>query len=297
MQLQAGLRQLTFRKPVEWQLLRRHPRARRLGLPLPLVIGLLIVAVILLIAALAPRIAPYDMAAMSMQERLQPPSLAHPFGTDLYGRDLFSRVLYGARLSVAVALLAVLISALPGIAAGIIAGMYPGLAESAVSRLVDAWIAVPGLLLAIVMVASLGRSALVIALALGLAGIPTYYRQARAETLRVRDAQYIEAVRAAGASERYLLRHHVLPNVLPLLLVLMSLRAGGMLLAVSALSFIGLGAQPPQPEWGALLAEGRDYLEPAWWLTFFPGCAIALTVFGLNLIGDSLRDVLDPRNR
>ncbi len=264
--------------------------------PTALVAGAVIVLALALVAALAPQLAPYDMARISPADRLQPPSWEHLFGTDAFGRDLFSRVLYGARLSLAVAVLAVAIAALPGILLGVLAGMYTGFLESLLTRLMDAWIAVPSLLLAVVMAAALGRSTLVLALALGLVGISTYYRQARAETLLVRGALYVEAARALGCPELHTLRHHVLPNVLPSLLVLVSLRIGAMLLAVSALGFIGLGAPPPEPEWGALMAEGRDYLRQAWWLTFFPGLAIALTTFGLNLLGDGLRDALDPRH-
>lgn len=285
MQISAQLRQPAQRKP------KIATSVQSPGLK----IGIVIAASVLLLAILAPHIVPYDIAKIAPRERLEAPSLAHPFGTDLYGRDLFSRVLYGTRLSVGAAVATVLFAAVPGIALGILAGLYPGIVADIISRITDAWMAVPGLLLAIAMVASFGRSPLVLAFALGIAGIPTYYRQARIETMRVRGELFVEAARTLGAKENQVLLYHVLPHVLPLLLVLIFLRTGGMLLAFSALSFIGLGAQPPAPEWGALLAEGRDYVEQAWWLTFFPGCAIAITVFGFNLIGDAFRDVLDPR--
>lgn len=274
-----------------------RPRIGIRGLPSSLIIGGMIVLVIVAAAVLAPHLTPHDMARMSPAERLQAPSLAHPFGTDPMGRDLFSRVLFGARLSLSVAVLAVTIAGVPGILLGIAAGMYPGWLENVISRVMDAWIAVPSLLLAIAMAATLGRSTLVIALALGLAGISTYYRQARAETLRARGEGYVEAARALGAPEYRVLAVHILPNVLPSLLVLLTFRTGGMLMAVSALGFIGLGAPPPEPEWGTLIADGRNYMAQAWWLTAFPGAAITLTIFGLNLLGDGLRDLLDPRCR
>lgn len=264
-------------------------------LPAPLVIGAIITVGLITVALLAPQIAPYDMAVMSPGERLQSPSWQHPLGTDAFGRDLFSRILVGARISLTVAVASVLLAALPGILLGIIGGMRPGLLEGVLTRLMDAWIAVPSLLLAVVMAAALGRTVLVLTTALALSGVPTYYRQARAETLLVTNTLYVRAARSLGGTEAHLLLHHVLPNVMPNLLVLISLRIGAMLLAASALGFIGLGVQPPMPEWGALMAEGRNYVFQAWWLTLFPGLAIAIATFGLNLLGDGLRDLLDPR--
>jgi ABC-type dipeptide/oligopeptide/nickel transport system permease subunit len=261
-------------------------------LPVALIIGLAIVGVLILLAVLAPAIAPYDMARIAPADRLQAPSAAHWFGTDAFGRDLFSRVLVGARLSLTVALLAVIIGGVPGILLGLLAGMYPGLAENLLTRMMDAWMAVPSLLLAIVIAAAFGRTTLVIALALGVAGVPTYYRLTRAETLRVREALFVEAARSVGCRESHIMLYHTLPGVLPSLLVLISHRAGAMLLAASALGFIGLGAQPPAPEWGALITEGRDHFHQAWWLMSFPGVAITLTVLGFNLLGDGLRDML-----
>lgn len=260
-----------------------------------LVIGLIILGGLIAVALLAPYIAPYDMAKMAPADRLQGPSWLHLLGTDAFGRDLFSRILIGARISLTVAALAVGLAALPGVLLGILAGMHTGLLEGFLTRLMDAWIAVPSLLLAVVMAAALGRSSLVLAASLALAGLPTYYRQTRAETLLVRESLYVNAARALGGTDAHVIRQHVLPNVLPNLLVLVSLRLGAMLLAASALGFIGLGVQPPEPEWGTLMADGRDYLYQAWWLTFFPGLAIALAVFGLNLLGDGLRDRLDPK--
>lgn len=280
-------------KRLEFPLPQRPPLPIRL--PTALIIGGTIVLLVALAAVLAPVIAPYDMARMAPADRLQAPSMAHLFGTDPMGRDLFSRVIFGARLSVTVAVMAVAIACVPGMALGMLAGMYPGTMENILTRIMDAWMAVPSLLLAIAMAATLGRSTFILALALGLAGIPTYYRQTRAETLRVRSEGYVEAARALGSPEIQTLVRHVLPNVLPNLIVLATFRTGAMLMAISALGFIGLGAAPPAPEWGTLIADGREYMAQAWWLTIFPGAAITLTVYGLNMLGDGLRDVLDPR--
>lgn len=256
--------------------------------------GVTLAGIIGVLAFFSASIAPYDYAKMAPADRLQGPSLQHFFGTDIYGRDLFSRVLVGARLSLTVAGIAVGLAAAPGILLGIVSGMNPGWFSNGFSRVMDAWMAVPGLLLAIAFTAAFGRSTFVLAMALGLIGIPTYYRQARAETLTIQNELFVDAARSLGAKQFHILLRHVLPNVLPTLTVLITLRVGSILLAVSGLSFIGLGAQPPEPEWGALLAEGRDYAQQAWWLTFFPGAAIAATVFALNLLGDGLRDLLDP---
>lgn len=262
-----------------------------------LISGALLTTIILLIAVFAPQLAPYDMAKMNPIDRLQAPSWTHPFGTDLFGRDLFSRVIIGSRYSLTVAFAAVLVGSVPGMLAGIVAGMQMGKIEQLVTLCMDAWLALPALLLVLVLAASLGRSTGTLIIALALAGIPMYYRLARGETLRIVSEPYLDSARALGANERQLLFYHVLPNVLPSLIVLIALRVGRMLLAVSALSFIGLGAPPPNPEWGALLAEGREYMQHAWWLTFFPGCAIAISVFSFNLFSDGLRDLLDPRLR
>lgn len=269
----------------------------RVSLPLRFVLGLGLLLIFLIMALFADHLTPYDMAAMNPAESLQAPSVAHPFGTDLFGRDLLSRVLYGSRLSLAVALLAVTVAALPGMLLGMVAGLYPGFLSNGLSFLMDAWLVVPGLLLVIAMAAAFGRTTIVLGIALGIAGLPLYYRQARTETLRVRHELFIEAAESLGATNLHLLVCHVLPNVMPTMIVVITARAGGILLAVSAFSFIGLGAQPPEPEWGTLLSDGRDYLQSAGWLTFFPGAAIALAVFALNLIGDGLHDLLGPRKR
>ena len=254
--------------------------------------GLLIIA-----ALLAPVLAPSPPDLVRPALRLQPPSPLHPFGTDPFGRDLFSRVLYGARIALQMSALAALLAALPGTGLGLLAGYHRGWLEQILSRLMDAWLALPGMLLAIVLVARMGPSLTATVVALGIVGIPSYYRLVRNGTLSARHALYVEAARSIGASDGRILLRHILPNLASPLIVLTTLRLGTVLLAGGGLSFIGLGAQPPQPEWGALLATGRGYMDTAWWLALFPGLAITAAVMGFNLLGDGLRDALAPEVR
>lgn len=259
-----------------------------------LVVGGTLVGLLLLAAVLAPVIAPFDPDAIAPADRLLPPSLVHPFGTDALGRDLFSRVLYGARTALQLAVPSVLLGALPGIGLGLLAGYYSGLLDQLLSRVMDAWLAFPGLLLAVVMVAVLGPSLPTTILALGIVGIPSYYRLTRNGTLSARHLPYVEAARALGLRDGRVLLRHILPNLASPLVVLVTMRLGTIILAGGALSFIGLGVQPPTPEWGALLAAGRDSMDRAWWLALFPGLAITGSVMGFNLLGDGLRDFLSP---
>lgn len=259
------------------------------------VIGVVIAAIFVLIALTAPLIAPYDPNRIMVGPRLAAPSVGHPFGTDPLGRDLLSRVLYGARIALVTALLGTAISAITGITLGLLAGFRGGRADGAISRAMDVWVAFPGLLLAIVLVARLGPSLQNAVIALGIVGAPAFYRLSRSLTLGARGMDYVEAARAVGAPGGRIVLRHVLPNITGALLVMLTLRAGTVILAGGGLSFIGLGAQPPQPEWGALLAAGRDYMDTAPWLAWFPGLSITLTVLGLNLLGDGLRDLLAVR--
>lgn len=271
------------------------PRARRRARLRPnLLLGSVLVGLLIFAALLAPLLTPYAPDQIQPAIRLQPPSPAHPFGTDVFGRDLFSRVLYGARIALQIALLSVLLAAVPGIWLGLLAGYHRGWGEQILSRVMDAWLAFPGMLLAIVMVARLGPSLQTTVIALGVVGVPSFYRLARGGAISARHALYVEAARALGIGHTRILLRHMLPNLASPLIVLLTLRMGTMLLAAGGLSFIGLGAQPPLPEWGALLASGRDYLDSAWWLAFFPGLAFTLSVTGFNLLGDGLRDVLAP---
>ncbi len=274
----------------------RRPR-RAIKLRPNLVIGGFLVLLLIVAATFAPLLAPYPPDQMKPIIRLQPPSLEHPLGTDIFGRDMYSRILYGSRIALQMSFLSVLLSALPGVWMGLLAGYHRGWGERLLSRIMDAWMAFPGLLLAIVMVARLGPSLNTTVIALGVVGIPSFYRMARSGTISTSHMLYVEAARASGVSSSRILLRHILPNLASPLIVLLTMRIGTMLLAAGGLSFIGLGAQPPLPEWGALLAAGRDHLDTAWWLAVAPGMAFTLSVMGFNLLGDGLRDLLAPEGR
>lgn len=259
--------------------------------------GAVIVLCVVLVSIFPDQLAPYAPDQVMPSARLLEPSLAHPFGTDNLGRDLFSRIVYGARVAVRMALLSVGLSVLVGSVAGGLTGYYGGWLDFVVSRLMEVWLSLPGALVAIVIVARLGSSLDNLILALGIMGVPVFYRLVRATTLSARRACYVEAAETLGASDLRILRCHVLPNIASPLVVQTTLRLGIVLLTGGGLSFLGLGAQPPIPEWGALLASGRSAMDTAWWLAVFPGLAITVTVTGLNLLGDGLRDVLDPTMR
>jgi peptide/nickel transport system permease protein len=260
-------------------------------------VGGVIVALWLLSALLAPVLTQYPPDEVMGEKRLQSPSASHPFGTDALGRDMFSRVVFGSRIAIGMAVLGVSIAAIIGVSAGLAAGFYGNWLDQVISRVMEVWLAFPALLLAIIIVARLGPSVRNAVVALGIVGVPSFYRLTRGSTFSARKMVYVEAARAVGASDLRILLRHILPNIAPALVVLATTRMGVLILAGGGLSFIGLGAQPPQPEWGALLAAGRDYMDVAPWLAVFPGLCITLTVAGLNLLGDGVRDVLDPRYR
>ncbi len=257
-------------------------------------IGASISGLVLFTALFAPLLTPYPPHEISAGSRLQPPSWSHPFGTDALGRDLFSRVLYGARIAIGMSGLSVAISALIGVSLGLVAGYYGGVIDAFLSRLMDVRLAFPSLLLAIIIVSRLGPSMKNTALTLGFIGVTGFYRLTRGETLSIREETYVEAAEAMGAGDLRIIFCYILPAFFSSLIVLATMRLGTMLLAVGGLSFIGLGAQPPQPEWGALLANGRDYMNIAPWLAVFPGACITIAVIGINLLGDGLRDALNP---
>ena len=270
---------------------------RRVRITPNLWIGGAIVATVLLVAFVAPFVAPYAPDQVMAGARLTPPSLAFPFGTDSLGRDMFSRVLHGARLAVWTMLLGVSIAAILGVVPGLIAGYAGDWSDQILSRVMDIGLAFPGLLLALILVARFGPSLDNAILALGIISAPGFFRLARALTISARKLLYVDAARAIGASDWRILVRHIAPNLASSLIVIATTRAGILLVASGGLSFVGLGAQPPTPEWGALLASGRNYLETAPWLAIFPGLCITLTVVGANLLGDGLRDALDPQNR
>lgn len=260
-------------------------------------IGAAVVACMLVIAIAAPLLAPFPPDLVGTGAPLQPPSSVHPFGTDPLGRDLFSRILYGTRIALAMAVSGVLLAASLGVPLGLCAGFYGRGVDYLLSRLVEVWMAFPGILLALIIVARLGPSLTNTVLALGIVGVPGYFRLVRNATLSAKHLPYIEAAYALGLPSWRILWRHVLPNTAPSVIVLASMRMGMLLLAGGGLSFIGLGAQPPLPEWGALLAAGRDSMDTAPWLALYPGLFLTVTVIAFNLLGDGLRDALDPVQR
>jgi peptide/nickel transport system permease protein len=272
-------------------LLPQRPLRRNLTIYLALA-GLLTIA----LAGLgADFLAPYDPLAVDPAAQLQPPGWQHLAGTDLFGRDIFSRILHGARHSLAVGLVAMLISSLIGSSLGLLAGYYGGFPDAAIMRCMDVLLAFPGILLALALVAALGSGELSVMVAVGLSGVPAYTRLVRGSTLGIRREAYVRAAQAVGCGNLRILLRHILPNVAGPVLVMASLQMGWAILNAAALSFLGLGAQPPSPEWGAMLSEGRGYLRQAPWMTAAPGLAIMITVLAVNLVGDGLRDALDPR--
>lgn len=260
-------------------------------------IGATVLAFLLLMALSAPFLAPFPPDLVGAGAPLQPPSRAHLFGTDPLGRDLFSRVLYGTRLALGMAVGGVLMAGCIGVPLGLCAGYCGRRVDTLLSRLAEVWMAFPGLLLALIIVARLGPSLTNTVLALGIVGVPSYFRLVRNATLSAKHLLYVEAAHALGMPSWRILLCHVLPTTAPTIIVLASMRMGMLLLAGGGLSFIGLGAQPPLPEWGALLAAGRDYMDTAPWLALFPGLCLTVTVIAFNLLGDGLRDALDPFQR
>lgn len=260
--------------------------------------GLIIVVSIIAIAILAPIISPYDPYKVNTKDRLKPPSLKYLFGTDQLGRDIFSRVLHGARISLSIALVAVLITSLIGTSVGLIAGYYGGKIDEILMRITDIFLAFPRLILAMAFAAALGPSIYNTIIAISLAYWTIYARLVRGVTLQIRSESYIEAAIASGASTPRILFKHLLPMVMPPLIVQATLDIGGTILLAAGLGFLGLGAQPPLPEWGVMVSEGRQFLVTGhWWVSLFPGLFILLTVLGFNILGDSLRDIVDVRAR
>jgi len=250
---------------------------------------------LVIVALLSPWIAPYDPIDPDPPSRLQGPSIAHPFGTDKLGRDVFSRVIAGTPYSLAMGLIAVAIGASVGVALGLIAGYYSGRTDSAIMMFSDAMLAFPSILLALAIVAALGTGLANTMIAVGVSWIPGFIRIARGSVLAARETTYVEAARVSGATDRRIVLAHILPNILAPVIVLCTLGIAGAILVGASLSFLGLGAQPPAPEWGAILNDGRTMIRLAPWLMTFPGLAIMVTVLAMNLLGDGLRDALDPR--
>lgn len=259
------------------------------------VVGGLIVIFYFIVALFAPVIAPYDPFEIILEDKLQAPSWEHWMGTDDKGRDILSRIIYGSRLSIGIGVAAVAFGAFFGIIMGLVAGYYGGWVDSIISRILDIMLAFPGILLALAIISALGPSLLNVMIAVGVFSVPLFARIARGSTMEVRNLEYVDAVRSLGASDLNVIFRHVFPNILSPLIIQGTLRLATAILSAAGLSFLGLGAQPPSPEWGTMLSSGRDFLFTAPHVAIFPGITIALLVMGFNLFGDGLRDALDPR--
>ncbi len=260
-----------------------------------LLVGVLIVGFVLLMALLGPVLTTRSAYDHDLPRALENPSREFPFGTDSLGRDLVARIIHGSRYSVAIGLFAVLGGVLVGSYLGIVAGYFGGIYDVVVGRLIDVMLAFPGLLLALAVVSALGSNLTNLTIAIGIANVPRFARLVRGSVLSVKNEEYLEAIRAQGAGTLRIIRRHVLPNIAAPLMVQMSFSVAEAILAASGLSFLGLGAQPPLPEWGVMLSEARDYMRVAPHVVVFPGVAIVAVIIGLNLLGDGLRDLWDPR--
>ncbi len=259
------------------------------------VVGLCMLLLLIFAAVFADVITRYDPLEQDLIHRLQPPNAAHWFGTDELGRDIFTRIVYGTRISLTVGLIAVGISTIVGIFLGAIAGYYGGRLDNIIMRCIDVLMAIPSILLNIAIVAALGTGLQNVMIAIGISSVPGYARIIRASILSLRDQEFVEASRAAGAKDFFIIWNHILPNCVAPLIVQATLRIGGAILSCASMSFIGLGIVPPTPEWGSMLSTGRDFLRNAPHLTTFPGMAIMFAVLAMNLMGDGLRDALDPK--
>ncbi len=259
------------------------------------VVGLMVLIIILFSTIFASQLTPYDPLQRDTPARLSAPSWNHPMGTDALGRDILSRVLHGGRVSLKVGFFSIFASALVGIPLGLIAGYFGGMADNIIMRVMDVILAFPGLVLIIWLVAVLGSSITMLILAIAFFFVPTYTRLIRGTALSLREIEYVLAAKSVGASSIRILFQHILPNAIAPVIVLTTLSISGAIITGASLSFLGLGVRPPTPEWGAMLADGRGYLRNAWWIAFFPGMTITLVVLAANVVGDGLRDALDPK--
>lgn len=272
--------------PEVWRRFRKNKRA---------VVGGILVIIILLSGIFAPFLTPYEPNVQNLMEINKGPSWEHLCGTDNYGRDIFTRILYGARISMIVGWIAVLTSCLLGGTLGAIAGYYGGKVDNVIMRFMDIFLAIPNILLNISITAALGGGLVNMLIAMGISSTPTYCRTLRAEILKVRDQEFVKAARAAGASDMLIIVKHIIPNCLAPMIVRITMSIGSAILSCASLSFIGLGISPPTAEWGSMLASGREFIRTAPHICTFPGLAIMLTVLALNLMGDGIRDAFDPK--
>ena len=269
-----------------WRRLKRNKLA---------MVGMVIVVLLVLLAIFADVIAPYEYSAQNIAERLQMPSAKHLLGTDNMGRDIFTRIIYGGRVSLLCSVLAIILSLVVGGIFGCVAGFFGGRTDAIIMRLMDILMAIPGLLLSVAVSAVLGAGVFTTAVAIAVSGIAPSARLLRGQILTVREREFITAAKSTGSSDWRTIMKHILPNILSPIIVDVSLRVGGNIMMISSLSFIGLGVQAPTPEWGSMLNAGLSFIRDFWPLVTFPGIAIGLTLFGFNLFGDGLRDALDPR--
>lgn len=282
----------TNKKRSQWREVWRMLKKNKMAL-----VGLGILVILVLLALFADVIADYDTVVIkqNLANRLKGPSAEHWLGTDEFGRDIFARLVHGARVSLKVGIIAVGISIILGGILGALAGFYGGKIDNIIMRVMDVFLAVPSILLAIAIVSALGPSILNLMVAISISSVPSYARIVRASVLSIRDQEFVEAARAIGANNARIIFRHIIPNSLAPVIVQGTLGVASAILSTAGLSFIGLGIQPPAPEWGSMLSGGRQYLRYAWWVTTFPGVAIMITILSLNLLGDGLRDALDPR--
>ncbi len=260
-------------------------------------LGAAIVLALVVVAIFAPWIAPYSPTRINLRERLQPPSGKHLFGTDDAGRDILSRVIYGSRVTLRICVLVVGLTLVIGTLLGLVSGFFGGWVDELVMRVSDVFLAFPALILAMAIAAALGPSLENAIVAMVAIWWPRYARVTRGQVLSIREIDFVAAARAAGASSFRIMLRHILPNCISPVVVQATLDLGEVVLTAATLSFIGFGAQPPTPEWGAMVSVGRNFLRDYWWYTTFPGLAILITVMGFNLLGDAVRDILDPRLR
>ncbi|RLF95016.1 D,D-dipeptide ABC transporter permease [Thermococci archaeon] len=275
-----------------WRDVARHVLRNPLSLS-----GLIIIILLILLAVLAPFIAPYDPFATDPLQKLQPPSTKHLMGTDGLGRDILSRVLYGTRISLWIAILILVTAGIFGTIVGIVAGYAGGFLDNILMRITDIFMAFPRLILAMAIAAALGPSLTNVVIAISFGAWTVFARLARSRAIAVREEDFVEAARALGAGNLRILFKHILPMALSPVIVQATLSMGGIILTAAGLGFLGFGAQPPTPEWGVMVSDGRNFMPHGWWVSTFPGLAIMITVLGFNLLGDGIRDILDPRMR
>ena len=252
-----------------------------------------VLAVLVVLSLFAPYFAPYDPIQISMEGR-KSPNVDHIFGTDRLGRDILSRIIYGTKYSLSIGLISVSIGITFGTTMGVLSAYYGGLVDTIIMRFIDALLAFPGILLALVVIAVLGPGLINVMLAVGISTVPEYARLARGKVLSVMQLEYIEAIHSIGGSNFRVIVKHILPNISAPITILATLQVGNAILVGSGLSFLGMGAQPPTPEWGLMTAEGRNFMSQAWWISTFPGIAILITVISINQFGDGLREAFDP---